>query len=103
MTDSIIVFGRVCPSISQRQEAYLYGDRVVLVHKKASIPQLDGPFRAFIYAEPLKRDKVEIDAPYRRQVPLAYAGGESYEDAIHALAARLHQLAVELVKEPPAL
>jgi hypothetical protein len=103
MTDSIVVFGRVCPSISQRQEAYLYGDRVVLVHKKSSIPQFDGPFRALIYAEPQKRDKGDTDAPYRRQAPLAYAGGESYEDSIRALSRRLHQLADELVREPPPL
>jgi hypothetical protein len=97
MTDSIIVFGRVCPSISQRQAVYQYSDRVILCHKWHTA-QFDGPYRALLFAEPQLKDKGDI-----RQVPLAYTSGDSYENAIRALAARLHQFADELVKEPPAL
>lgn len=98
MTDSIIVFGRVCPSISSRQEVYQYNDRVILYRRP--VPRFEGQFRAIIYAEPIGKNETET---VKKQPALAYTGGESYEDALRALAARLHQLADELVKEPPAL
>lgn len=103
MTDSIVVFGRVCPSISRHRPAFLYGDRVLLTVSNSTIPPFNGPCLAYIYAEPQNKNKGDIDAPFRRQVPLAYAGGPTYEDALIELSARLHQLADELVREPPPL
>ena len=99
MTDSIIVFGRVCPSISQHQEAYRYGDRVILCKSNSERQRMlhGGPFRACIFAKHFNDNLEEAERAF------AFAGGASYEDAIRALAKRLHELADGLVREPPPL